>query len=335
MKKLVKVLVVEDDLSHAELINRAFESHRQDFKVNFRHNLSEAFQYLTIELPDIVICDWMLPDGRGSEILQADPEKLLFPVVVMTSHGNEELAVEAMKAGALDYVVKSPDTFAQMPDFVLREIREWEHIIARRSAEMKLQQVLLQTVEALAVLVEKRDPYTSGHQKRVSQLSTMIALHMHLNPDAIHGIYIASILHDIGKITIPSEFLNKPGKLEPMEFTIIKTHPQMAHDMLKSIDFNTPVAEIILQHHERLDGSGYPRGLKDSDILLEAKILTVADVVEAMASHRPYRASLGIDAALDEISQNAGTLYDPMVVNCCLELFRSERFTFIEKGPVS
>ncbi len=331
MDSLVRVLVIEDDQSHAELINRAFENHRHEFEVSFRHSLRDSFQYLMENRPDIVICDWMLPDGRGSEILHPDPEKVHFPVVIMTSHGNEELAVEAMKAGALDYVVKSPETFANMPDFVLREIREWEHIAARRSAETKLQQVLLQTVEALAVLVEKRDPYTSGHQKKVSQLATTIGVQMNLPEETVRGIYIASILHDIGKITIPGEYLNKPGKLEPNEFTIIKTHPQAAHDMLKSIEFNWPIAEIILQHHEKLDGSGYPYGLKDSDILLEAKIITVADVVEAISSHRPYRPALGIDAALEEISVNSGLLYDKEVVRCCISLFRNRQFAFKER----
>lgn len=335
MDNLVRVLVIEDDQSHAELISRAFESHRHEFEVSFRHTLRDSFQFLLENKPDIVVCDWMLPDGRGSEILQPDPEKVHFPVVIMTSHGNEELAVEAMKAGALDYVVKSPETFAHMPDFVLREIREWEHIAARRSAETKLQEVLLQTVEALAVLVEKRDPYTSGHQKKVGQLATTIGVHMHLSEETIRGIYIASILHDIGKITIPGEYLNKPGKLEPIEFTIIKTHPQAAHDMLKSIEFNWPVAEIILQHHEKLDGSGYPNGLMDSDILLEAKIITVADVVEAISSHRPYRPALGIDAAIDEISTNSGILYDKEVVKCCINLFRDHQFAFKERWSSS
>ena len=151
---------------------------------------------------------------------------------------------------------------------------------------------------------------------------------MRLDEDTTQGIYIASILHDIGKISIPSEYLSRPGKLDPVEFTIIKTHPQVAYDLLKAIDFSYPVAQIILQHHEKCDGSGYPQGLKMDDILLEARIITVADVVEAISSHRPYRPSLGIDMAMQEIKKNSGILYDPDVVKACLKLFKTHSFRF-------
>lgn len=328
MGNFFKILIIEDEESHAELIQRAFDRHWVAFDLHFTSTLEQSRSFLAETDPDIILCDWMLPDGKGLEILPADRDTSLYPVVLMTSRGSEELAVEAMKAGALDYIVKSPEAFSNMPDFVLREIREWEHILARRRAENRLQQVLLQTVESLALLVEKRDPYTYGHQKKVSQLACAIGREMQLGDDTLQGIYFSSILHDIGKITVPLEYLNKPGKLDPLEFDIIKTHPQNAYEMLKAIDFEVPVAQIILQHHEKCNGSGYPYGLSANRILLEARILTVADVVEAISSHRPYRPSLGIEAALDEISTNQGILYDAGIVEVCLKLFRQGRFQF-------
>lgn len=324
---MIKVLVIEDDEGHAELIERAFEGHRVDFELTTKHKLHDALSYIKTNQPDIVVSDWLLPDGRGIDLIQQYKDRLAFPVLMMTSHGNEEMAVEAMKAGALDYIVKSPDVFMNMPDFVLRGLREWEHIIARQQAEARLKQVLMQTVETLSLMVEKRDPYTSGHQKKVGQLACAIGEEMGLSSETIDGIYIAAILHDIGKISIPSEFLNKPGRLETIEFDIIKTHPLSAYEMLKAIDFPYPVAQIILQHHEKYNGSGYPHGLKAEEILIEARILSVADVVEAISSHRPYRPSLGIEFALQVISENAGLLFDPNVVAACLRLFKQKGFT--------
>jgi putative nucleotidyltransferase with HDIG domain len=324
----LNILIVDDDEAHIELIQRAFDAHRAKFNLSIRSNLAASRYYLHNNIPDILLCDWLLPDGKGIELLPADRDNSLFPMVLMTSHGNEELAVGALKAGAMDYIVKSPENFANMPDFVVRTLREWEHILARRKAETKLQQVLLQTVESLSLMVEKRDPYTSGHQKKVCQLACALAEEMNLDEKAKNGIYIASILHDIGKISVPAEYLSKPGTLDPIEFTIIKAHPQIAYDMLKSIDFDSPIARIIQQHHEKCDGSGYPGGLKCQDILLEARIITVADVVEAISSHRPYRPALGIEAALEEVSSNAGKLYDRNVVEVCLELFHNKGFYF-------
>ena len=184
------------------------------------------------------------------------------------------------------------------------------------------------TIETMSKIVEAKDPYTAGHQQRVSQLAAAIAKELNLSQDKIEGIRIASLIHDIGKIGLPTEILSKPTKLSDIEFSLIKEHPQIGYDILKSIDFSYPVANIILQHHERLNGSGYPNHLKGDQILLEACILGVADVVEAMSSHRPYRPALGIDKALVEISQNKDTLYDPEVVDACLKLFKEKGFEF-------
>jgi len=192
----------------------------------------------------------------------------------------------------------------------------------------KLQKTMDTTIQTMSKIIESKDPYTAGHQQRVSQLATAIAKELNLSPDKIKGIRITSLIHDIGKIGLPTEILSKPTTLTDIEFSLIKGHSQIGYDILKSIDFSYPIAQIVLQHHERLDGSGYPNNLKGDEIILEARIIGVADVVEAMSSFRPYRPALGIDVALEEISQNKGILYDPEVVDACLRLFKEKGFKF-------
>lgn len=185
-----------------------------------------------------------------------------------------------------------------------------------------LRQSLEQSIETIAATVEARDPYTAGHQRRVGELATAIAREMGLPDEQIQGIRFAAIIHDLGKIRIPAEILAKPGRITPNEYLLIKEHPQAGYDILKHVRFPWPIADIILQHHEKLDGSGYPHGLKAEQILLEARILTVADVVEAISSHRPYRPGRGIETALQEIEQYRQTQYDANVVDACVKLFR-------------
>jgi PAS domain S-box-containing protein/putative nucleotidyltransferase with HDIG domain len=189
-----------------------------------------------------------------------------------------------------------------------------------------LRQSLKQSIQTIADTVEARDPYTAGHQRRVAELATAIATEMGLPEDQINGIHLAGIIHDLGKIHVPAEILSKPGKLTDIEYELIKTHPQDGYDILKDVKFPWPIADIIRQHHERLDGSGYPQGLRGDAILLEARIMAVADVVEAMSSHRPYRPGLGIDAALNEIILNRATHFDPQVVDVCVALFREKNY---------
>jgi PAS domain S-box-containing protein len=199
---------------------------------------------------------------------------------------------------------------------------------AHQRHEEILRKSLEESIQAIADTVEMRDPYTAGHQKRVAQLAVAIAGELGLPKDEIHGIHLAAGVHDLGKIRIPAEILSKPGKLTDIEYLLIKAHAQAGYDILKGIEFPWPLADIVLQHHERLDGSGYPHGLKAGQILLGARIIAVADVVEAMASHRPYRAALGTDLALVEIESGRGTAYDPAVADACLTLFREGRFAF-------
>lgn len=196
----------------------------------------------------------------------------------------------------------------------------------------KLQDTLDGVIQAMALTVETRDRHTAGHQRRVTELAHAIATEIGLSQERSRAVSIAGMLHDLGKITIPTEILSKPGRLTDMEFAIVKTHPKAGYDILKNIEFPWPVAEIVIQHHERLDGSGYPSGLKGDQSALEARILAVADVVEAMASHRPYRPALGIDRALNEVSGNRGRLYDTEVVDACLSVFASGAFRFADQG---
>jgi putative nucleotidyltransferase with HDIG domain len=192
----------------------------------------------------------------------------------------------------------------------------------------QLEKSIENIIFTMAKMSESKDLYTAGHQKKVSQLATAIARKMGLSEDRIESLKFASLIHDIGKFTIPGEILSKPAKLSETEFALIKEHPKTGYDIIKDVDFPWEIASIILQHHERLDGSGYPMGLKDKEILLEAKILAVADVMEAMSSHRPYRPALGIDKALEEISMNKGKLYDSDVVDTCIKLFKEDGFKF-------
>ncbi|MRR17151.1 MAG: HD domain-containing protein [Deltaproteobacteria bacterium] len=193
----------------------------------------------------------------------------------------------------------------------------------QRAQELKIsyeriQLILEGTVLAMSKIVESRDPYTAGHEQQVARIADIIARGMSLPRDTAEAIRIAGTLHDIGKIAVPTEILTRPGRLNRLEMELVKTHSQNAYDILKTIQFPYPVAEIILQHHERMDGSGYPQGLKGSDILLEARIVGIADVLEAMSAHRPYRPALGIESAIDEITRHRGTLYDADVVDACL-----------------
>ena len=195
-------------------------------------------------------------------------------------------------------------------------------------AKARLRLALGGTIEAIGLTTETRDPYTAGHQRRVTQLAVAMAHEMDLEPETIEATRSAGLMHDIGKMAVPAEILSKPSSLTEMEMALIHEHPQVAYDILKTVAFPWPVAEIVLQHHERIDGTGYPRGLKGEAIRLEARILSVADVVEAMASHRPYRPGVGIDAALREIDAGRGVRYDSAAVDACLRLFREDRFTF-------
>ena len=206
------------------------------------------------------------------------------------------------------------------------------NITARKMVEdERLHRVMGSVIDVLVSTVESRDPYTSGHQKRVSDLSRAVAAEMGMSPSRVEEIRIAGEVHDLGKVSIPADILSMPRKLKKQEFALIMTHSQNGYEILKDVNFDWPIAEIVYQHHERMDGSAYPRGLKGDEICMDARIICVADVVEAMSSHRPYRPALGIEPALSEISQGRGTRYDSHVVDACIRVFREHHYQFVSE----
>ena len=218
-----------------------------------------------------------------------------------------------------------PDHHEGIVRDITRRIETEENL--KQSYE-KLQKTLNGAIKTLAYIVETKDPYTSGHQVRVAKLSVAIANELGLSKEKVSAISVASLIHDIGKISVPASILSKPSTLTELEFAMVKLHSQIGYDILKEIDFGYPIADIVLQHHERLNGSGYPKGLKGNDIMIEARIIAVADTVESMASHRPYRPALGIDKALKELEEGSGVLYDKDVVDTCIRVFRENKFKF-------
>jgi HD-GYP domain-containing protein (c-di-GMP phosphodiesterase class II) len=208
-----------------------------------------------------------------------------------------------------------------------------QDISEKKRAEVQIQRYVAQienafmsTVQVVTTLGEMRDPYTAGHQRRVAEIAVAIGAELGFDARRQEGLRVAGYLHDVGKIRIPSEILSKPGKLNQAEFRLVQGHAEASYDVLKDVEFPWPVAEVALQHHERMDGSGYPLGLKGEAILLEARIMAVADVIEAMSSHRPYRAGLGIEAALSEIERGRGSAYDADIADACLKLFRKRNY---------
>lgn len=214
---------------------------------------------------------------------------------------------------------------------VARDITKRKHTeIKLKESFRNLRKALEASIQAMGKTTEIRDPFTSGHQRGVAKLAFKIAVDMKLNNEQCEGVRLAAGIHDIGKIYVPAEILSKPGKIDENEFAIIKSHSQVGYDILKTIDFPWPIADIVLQHHERMNGKGYPFGITGEKMLLEAKIIAVADVVEAMASYRPYRAALGLDKAMEEIKKNSGTLYDNKVVESCVVIIEKHGFNFDE-----
>lgn len=329
------ILIVDDDKSTLRTLSLIFE--KKGYKIETASTGQEAIEKARGKFFELALMDIRLPDGEGTELLA--PLKRMHPdtmVVMVTGYASLESAVRALNEGATAYITKPFNM-----DHVLatvREVLEKQRLIRekRRAEEElrksydKLQRGLEGTVHTVAKIAETRDPYTARHQKRVTSLACAIAKEMGLSEDQIEGIHVAGTLHDIGKIYVPAEILSKPGKVIDMEMNLIKTHPQVGYEILKEIEFPWPVAQIVLQHHERMDGSGYPQGLPGEDIVLEARILAVADVVEAMCSHRPFRPAIGSDIALKEVAEKSGILYDPRVVEACIRVFANNGFTFEE-----
>jgi putative two-component system response regulator len=333
------IVIVDDNPNNLRVLSSMLQQF--DYKVRPALDGAMALKSIIANPPDLVLLDIRMPEMDGYEVcrqLKLNPLVAEVPVIFISALQDTEDKVAAFKSGGVDYITKPfqlEEVLARVKAHLnlYRIQRDLQSIVEERSHELvitletlnesqkKYAHILEQTIQAISLTIEKRDPYTAGHQMRVSQLSVLIAKEMELDENMIEGLRLGAMVHDIGKIYIPSEILNRPGKLSDIEFMMIKTHSQVGHDIMVNVEFPWPVAEMIYQHHERMNGSGYPRGLKGNEILLEARILAVADVLESMASHRPYRPALSIEVAIEEIRGGAGTCFDADVAVACLRLF--------------
>jgi putative two-component system response regulator len=326
------ILVVDDDEGICNLLHAGIRM--AGYQCFTTQSPATAISLLDEHPVDVVVADIKMPEMSGIELAHIIKASYKADVIIMTGFIEDFNYEDIVRQGASD--------FLQKPVRIAEFIARLKRVIAERRSRSDLKQALNDVklnldklrramdgiVEAISVTVEMRDPYTAGHQKRVADLACAIAGDMQLSEDEIYGLRMASVIHDLGKITVPAEILSKPGQLSALEYELIKSHVQAGYDILKQIDFPWPLADIILQHHERMDGSGYPNALKHEEILLSARILSVADVFETIASHRPYRPSLGLQRAMDEIRENRGRLYDSRVADVCLALFENDRFQF-------
>jgi len=339
---MANVLVVDDEVQVRNLIKQLLEIN--GYKCTLAPDTDQARSYLKKDSFDLILCDMHMPGETGldfsRDVLKQQPEAA---IVMVTAVDDPDLAATALKMGVYGYIIKpfkTNELVINITNALHRRDLEiqnrlyqenLEKMVQERTEELQatlndLRKAMQGIIHVMVLTIESRDPYTAGHQHRVTLLASTLAQEMGLSEKDVEGVKMASLIHDLGKISVPSEILSKPGKLTEIEFSLVKTHPQSGYEILKNITLPWPIAQIVLQHHERLDGSGYPLGLKDKEILLEAKIIGVADVVEAMASHRPYRPALGIEKALEEISQNKGLLYDSKVVDTCIKLFTEKGF---------
>ena len=315
--------------------------------VTEHHDLNHKFRSIVQSLPGAMWNYRLFPDGhdhieymnRGcaeiweveSEELSSDPTLLwsmTLPEDLPDLRASVEASAQSMKLWRHEWRIKTPSnkikwlSASGSPERLSDGSTRWTTIVfditETRQAQAEAAEALRDTVFALAAALESRDPYTAGHQQRVTEIAAAIGRELQLDPQRLEGLQLAGIVHDLGKIQIPAEILSKPTRLTPQEFDLIKTHPDVGADLLKNLNSKWPISEIVRQHHERIDGTGYPKGLKGDQILFEARIIAVADVLEAMASHRPYRPGLGIERALEEIRAGYGTRYDAAVVDACL-----------------
>jgi len=298
----------------------------QDEEIKFVNRaICSTFGYEKEEIVGTKFVNY-LPESEVNKVLEnyrrrMSGQRVASPYEIKIKHKNGSELFAEVEIGLIEYNER-PAELAIIHDITKRKQTEE----ALKRALEKLRQAFGATINILSKLVEQKDPYTAGHHRRVSDLARSIAKELGLSSDRIDGLRFAASIHDIGKIIIPAEILSKPGQLNESELMLIKSHPQIGYELLKDVCFPWPIAEIIYQHHERMDGSGYPQGLKGEEIILEARILAVADVVEAMASHRPYRPAHPLDMALKEIEKKKGLLYDEKVVDACLRLFKEKGY---------
>lgn len=331
------IVIVDDNPSNLRVLSAMLE--QAGFNVRPALSGELALRSVAASPPDLILLDIRMPEMDGYETcrqLKADEKSREIPVIFISALSETDDKLAAFQAGGIDYVTKpfqAEEVLARVRTHLqLHHMQQGlETLVAERTRALRESQqqyhgMLEQTIQAIAMTVEKRDPYTSGHQVRVAQLADAIADLLGMDKEAREGLRLGATIHDIGKIYLPAEILSRPGRLSDIEFALVKTHPEVGREITAPVAFPWPVAEMIHQHHERLDGSGYPRALKGEAIIPEARILAVADVVEAMASHRPYRPALGIGKALDEIRRGAGRLYQPEIAKACLRLFEQDGY---------
>lgn len=336
---MANILIVDDEMQIRDILKRTLI--KKGYDCTLAASASEARQHLKEKNIDLVLCDVTMPGESGVDLARyIGTEYEDTAVIMVTAVEDPEVANTVLEAGTYGYIIKP---FSQnmilinVENALRRQNLEIANRIYQQNLEQKvedrtakLKKALDGVIQAMGRSIEFRDPYTAGHQRRVANLAVAIAKEMDIPKDQIESIHLAGKIHDLGKISVPAEILSKPGKLNDNEFSIIRTHPQVGYDIISGIEFSSPIAQIILQHHEKIDGSGYPQGLSGDNILLEARILTVADIVEAMASHRPYRPGLGIEKALGEILENKGVLYDSNVANALSQFSTSKIKEFLE-----
>jgi putative two-component system response regulator len=332
------VMVVDDEYSVLKTTELILEE--EGYQIELCSTGKEAIEKLNKNV-NAVVLDINMPDLTGLQLfMKIKTENPYVPIIFHTGSVTckEDRRGNRRQFRPYAYVLKGNDP-EQLLDTVASAIESYGNILKNvkfseelykefKQSSNKLRTNMEGTIQAMALTVEMRDPYTAGHQRQMANLASVIAGGMGMTTEQIDGICMAGIVHDIGKIRIPSEILCKSGKLTESEFSMIKSHPQVGYDILKTIEFQWPIAKFVLQHHEKMDGSGYPSGLSGDNILIEARILCVADVVEAMAPQRPYRPALGIEKALEEISRNREVLYDSSVVDACLSVFAEKKFKF-------
>ena len=330
-RKIIEAALMESEIKYRRIFESFEDLYYQTDEKGIIRVLSPSLYRLTGWSPDELIGKpvtnvYVSPKDQGGLSAEISQSGFLRDYEVFLKKKDGTQAYASLTAS----ILTDPDGRPCGIAGTLRDITERKQAEKERKQSFeRLRKALGATVQSISMTVEMKDPYTAGHQQRVSDLARAIATEMGLSADRRDFIRTASSIHDIGKVSVPAEILSKPTKLTGLEFSLIKTHSQSGYDILKDIEFPWPVADVVLQHHERMDGSGYPQGLKGNDILLEARIMAVADVVEAIASHRPYRPSRGIDFALDEISRNKGILYDADVVDACLKLFQEKSYTLL------
>ena len=336
------VLIVDDNATNIDLLVNTL---KDENRLGIAKNGPNAIAYALKHKPDLILLDIMMPEMDGYAVcqrLKGDNRTADIPVIFITAMTETVNKTRGFELGAVDYITK-PFHAAEVKARVrthlsLSEMRQElasHNLLLEQKVEQKtkeIRDILTASIHSMALMAEIRDPYTAGHQQRVAQLACAIAGKMGLAADAIEGLRFAGILHDVGKIRIPVSILSRSGKLLDAEYQMLRIHPLVSYEILKSIPFPWPVAQTVLQHHERIDGSGYPHGLLGDQILPEAKILAVADVTEANSSFRPYRPAHGIEAALDRLNQQKGVKYDADVVTACLALFQEGTFSFDYDG---